>query len=107
MILGDAAHARGDDVEAAAHYTAATRAFCRDEVPDHIRRSFFGDVDPLVGYHPYAALAAQAPLCRARLAFGAGRTRDGHQELSRARDLAEGDADTIKQIDGLRRANRK
>jgi hypothetical protein len=102
-VLADQALRDGDLAIAADLYQAAARAFCRGIVPFHIQRSFCGDVDPANGRHPYAALAAEAVICRARLLLQKGQPRAAHKELARARDLAEGDAKMIERIQALRR----
>ena len=104
MILAGAAEDEGDDATAARLYAAASRAFGRGVVPDSVARSFLGVAEALAGYHPTAALAARASICQARIRIGRREVEAAKIELSRARDLAEGDQKTVEEIETMRRA---
>jgi len=103
MVLADAAEAAKDYTRAAELYEAAVRGFSRGVVPDSIQRMFLGVVDPVARYHPIAAFAARAPIARAKALIGDGKLDAATAELLRARDLAEGDADTIDEITDLQK----
>ncbi|MCA8958608.1 MAG: hypothetical protein KDC87_21205, partial [Planctomycetes bacterium] len=89
--------------EAARRWDVAHRAFCRGTVPPVIARAFLGNADPRAGYHPFAFLAARGPLCRARDLVAKGEAAAARRELDRARDLAEGDESTLREIATLRK----
>ncbi len=107
MLLADEAETAGDYEKAAGLYAAASRAWSREVVPLQIRRALLGAVDPVARYHPIAALAARAPMCRARASIADGQMAKAKRQLLRARDLAEGDNETIKQIAILRKATNR
>lgn len=100
-FLGLAAEAAADFAGAAAHFEAAAHRLLRLPQQRLWARILLGDRDVAAGRDPWAALAARAPLCRARAALAAGDREAALPLLAAAREFAGADLDTVQQIDAF------
>jgi hypothetical protein len=101
LVLGEAAERAERHGEAADHFGRAARALLRSRLPPLLERAILGPDGSAGGALIAAALSARGPLAQARAALARGDAAAARTALAAARELAEGDARSEREVAAL------